>query len=87
MYIITILYGRNCQALLSAFFAFFYLYPYGQKLMQPRARNISAAPPSRSAVYLHPVAQYRRLTSQLAQEQKGLDERARMASQWPSLPW
>jgi len=46
MYIITILCGRNCQALLSAFFVFFYLYPYGQKLMQPRARNISAAHPA-----------------------------------------
>jgi hypothetical protein len=39
------------------------------------------------AVYLHPAAKYRRLTPRLSQEQKGLDERARMASQWPSPPW
>src|SRR5262245_52469057 len=38
------------------------------------------------AVYLHPAAKYRRLTPRLSREQKGLDERARMASQWPSPP-
>ena len=38
------------------------------------------------AVYLHPAAKYRRLTPRLSQEQKGLDERTRMASQWPSPP-
>jgi hypothetical protein len=40
-----------------------------------------------TAVYLHPAAKYRRLTPRLSQEQKGLDGRARMASQWPSPPW
>jgi len=40
----------------------------------------------RLAVYLHPAAKCRRLTPRLSQEQKGLDERARMASQWPSPP-
>jgi len=40
----------------------------------------------RRAVYLHPAAKYRRLTPRLSQEQKGLDERTRMASQWPSPP-
>ena len=38
-------------------------------------------------MYLHPAAPYRRLTPRLSQEQKGLDERAHMASQWPSPPW
>src|SRR5919108_4655808 len=38
------------------------------------------------AVYLAAAAKYRRLTHRLSQEQKGLDERARTASQRPSLP-
>ena len=39
------------------------------------------------AVYLAAAAKYRRLTHRLSQEQKGLDERALMASQRPSPPW
>jgi hypothetical protein len=38
-------------------------------------------------VYLHPADKYHRLTHRLSQEQKGLDERALMASQRPSHPW
>jgi hypothetical protein len=38
------------------------------------------------AVYLAAAAKYRRLTHRLSQEQKGLDERARTASQRPSPP-
>ena len=34
-----------------------------------------------------PSDKYRRLTHRLSQEQKGLDERALMASQRPSAPW
>jgi hypothetical protein len=41
---------------------------------------------SRVAVYLAAAAKYRRLTHRLSQEQKGLDERARTASQRPSPP-
>ena len=40
-----------------------------------------------SVVYPTTAAKYRRLTPRLSQEQKGLDERTRMASQWPSPPW
>ena len=36
--------------------------------------------------YLWAAAKYRRCTHRLSQEQKGLDERARMASQRPSHP-
>src|SRR6476660_8702923 len=39
-----------------------------------------------SAVYLAAAAKSRRLTPRLSQEQKGLDERARTASQWPLPP-
>jgi putative transposase len=41
----------------------------------------------RRAVYLHPADKYYRLTRRPSQGQKGLDERAIMASQWPSHPW
>src|SRR5712691_4679779 len=37
-------------------------------------------------VYLSPAAKYDRLTCRPSQGQKGLDERAIMASQWPSHP-
>jgi|RhiMetdeSRZDD1v2_1073273.scaffolds.fasta_scaffold311467_2 hypothetical protein len=40
-----------------------------------------------AAVYLPTADKYRRLTRRPSQEQKGLDERARMASQWPFHPW
>src|SRR5262249_53768506 len=50
-----------------------------------RARIRFSAP--RSAVYLHPADKYYRLTRRPSQEQKGLVERAIMASQWPSHPW
>jgi Rhodopirellula transposase DDE domain len=36
---------------------------------------------------LHPADKYHRLTHRPSQGQKGLDERALMASQWPSEPW
>ena len=39
------------------------------------------------AVYLSPADKYPRLTRQRSQGQKGLDERAIMASQWLSDPW
>ena len=38
-------------------------------------------------VYLSPADKSRRLTRRLSQEQKGLEERALMASQRPSPPW
>ena len=38
-------------------------------------------------VYLSPADKYHRLTRRLSQEQKGLEERALMASQRPSHPW
>jgi hypothetical protein len=38
-------------------------------------------------VYLSPADKYHRLTRRLSQGQKGLDERALMASQRPSAPW
>jgi hypothetical protein len=38
-------------------------------------------------VYLNPAAKYDRLTRRPSQGQKGLDERAIVASQWPSPPW
>jgi hypothetical protein len=41
----------------------------------------------RLVVYLSPAAKYDRLTRRPSQGQKGLDERAIMASQWPSHPW
>jgi len=41
----------------------------------------------RWVVYLHPADKYFRLTHRPSQEQKGLDERALMASQRPSPPW
>jgi hypothetical protein len=41
----------------------------------------------RTVVYLSPADKYPRLTRRLSQEQKGLHERARMASQRPSEPW
>jgi CheY-like chemotaxis protein len=39
------------------------------------------------AVYLHPADKYSRLIRRVSSEQKGLDERALMASQRPSPPW
>jgi hypothetical protein len=41
----------------------------------------------RTVVYLSPADKYHRLTRRLSQGQKGLDERALMASQRPSAPW
>ena len=41
----------------------------------------------RWAVYLSPADKSHRLTRRLSQEQKGLEERALMASQRPSAPW
>ena len=38
-------------------------------------------------VYLSPADKYRRLTHRSSQGQKGLAERALMASQWPSHLW
>ena len=38
-------------------------------------------------VYLSPSDKYHRLTRRLSQGQKGLEERALMASQWSSEPW
>jgi len=38
-------------------------------------------------VYLAAADKYRRLTQRLSQEQKGLDERVLMVSQWPSHLW
>jgi hypothetical protein len=43
--------------------------------------------PTFSAVYLSPADKYHRLTRRLSQGQKGLKERALMASQRPSEPW
>ena len=43
--------------------------------------------PCQLAVYLHPADKYYRLTRRPSQGQKGLEERAIMASQWPSHPW
>ncbi len=40
-----------------------------------------------SAVYLHIADKYHRRTPRPSQGQKGLDERAIMASQWSSHPW
>jgi hypothetical protein len=42
---------------------------------------------STPAVYLHTADKYRRFTYRLPQEQKGLDERARIVSQRPFYPW
>ena len=42
---------------------------------------------AKRVVYLSPADKYPRLTRRLSQEQKGLHERARMASQRPSHPW
>jgi hypothetical protein len=39
------------------------------------------------AVYLSPADKYLGLTRQRSQGQKGLEERAIMASQWLSEPW
>jgi len=39
------------------------------------------------AVYLSPADKSHRLTRRLSQEQKGLEEKALMASQRPSAPW
>ena len=41
----------------------------------------------RRAVYLSPADKSHRLTRRLSQEQKGLEEKALMASQRPSAPW
>jgi hypothetical protein len=41
----------------------------------------------RGAVYLHTADKYHRLTHRLSQGQKGIAERARMASQRSSEPW
>jgi hypothetical protein len=41
----------------------------------------------RTVVYLSPADKYHRLTRRLSQGQKSLDERALLASQWPSEPW
>jgi len=41
----------------------------------------------RMVVYLHAADKDHRFTRRLSQEQTGLDERAIMASQWPSHPW
>ncbi len=38
-------------------------------------------------MYLSPADKDHRLTRRLSEDQKGLDERAIMASQWPSHPW
>jgi CBS domain-containing protein len=44
--------------------------------------------PQRETIVYLPIADnYCRLTHRLSQGQKGIAERARMASQWPSLPW
>jgi hypothetical protein len=40
-----------------------------------------------AAVYLHPADKYSRLIRRVSSEQKGLDERALLASQRPSPPW
>src|SRR6266567_106917 len=40
-----------------------------------------------TAVYLHTADKYHRLTHRLSQGQKGIAERARMASQRSSEPW
>ena len=42
---------------------------------------------NRLVVYLSPADKYHRLTRRLPQGQKGLKERAIMASQRPSPPW
>ena len=42
---------------------------------------------TREAVYLHPADKYSRLIRRVSLEQKGLYERALLASQWPSPPW
>jgi hypothetical protein len=42
---------------------------------------------ARLVVYLPNADKYRRLTRRPSQEQKGIDERALMASQRPSPPW
>ena len=47
--------------------------------------NISV--PRGQVVYLHPADKYRRLTHRPSKGQKGLCERALMASQRPSPPW
>jgi hypothetical protein len=39
------------------------------------------------AVYLPPADKYSRLIHRVSSEQKGLDERALLASQRPSPPW
>ena len=39
------------------------------------------------AVYLQRAGKYQRPAWRPSQEQKGLDERPLMASQWPSHPW
>jgi hypothetical protein len=51
----------------------------------PIGTDVATAQPA--AVYLHTADKYRRLTPRLSQEQKGLGERALMASQRPSEPW
>src|SRR2546430_12319246 len=43
--------------------------------------------PCQPVVYLHPADKYPRLTHRPSQGQKGIDERALMASQRPSHPW
>ena len=50
-------------------------------------QGVDPTPDRRQAVYLPTVDKYRRLTRRLSQGQKGLEERALMASQQPSEPW
>jgi hypothetical protein len=39
------------------------------------------------AVYLHPADKYHGFTHRPSSGQKGMDEKAIIASQWPAHPW
>jgi hypothetical protein len=45
------------------------------------------AAPGKLAVYLHTADKYHGFTHRPSPGQKGMDEKAIMASQWPSEPW
>jgi hypothetical protein len=52
-----------------------------------RCRVVYTTAADNSVVYLPNADKYRGLTRRPSQEQKGLDERALMASQRPFHPW
>ena len=63
-----------------------YIKTYSLQVVQGRLFSMGQSKANQRVVYLSPAAKYHRLTRRPSQGQKGLDERAVMASQWPSHP-